>query len=137
MSFTLPRDVIDKIGNGDPKTAGAVLKRLFGVNPSSPTSIPAATVRALGPGDLSAGYKVLEKFARLLRQSGGYSYEPPRRYAKGGKVKMSKAAANYRDGFEDDKFCARCSMFREPASCTPVEGKISRTSLCDHYKREG
>jgi hypothetical protein len=63
-----------------------------------------------------------------------YSYERP--FAKGGAVgKMTKAAAHYRDGFEDDKFCARCSMFREPASCTLVEGKISRTGLCNYFEK--
>jgi hypothetical protein len=137
--FTLPKDAIDRLGGGNPKVAGSILRRLFNVDPSSPTTVPASVVRAIGNGNINAGYRVLERFAQLLRQADGYRYEHvPTRYAKGGAVKkMTKATANYRDGFEDDKFCARCSMFRQPASCTLVEGKISRTSLCDHYKREG
>ncbi len=66
-----------------------------------------------------------------------YYYERvPLRRARGGRVgKMTKQAAHYRPGFEDNKFCARCSMFREPASCTAVAGTIGRTDLCDLFEK--
>lgn len=48
--------------------------------------------------------------------------------------KLPKYQVNYRRGFEDNAFCARCSMWREPASCTAVGGHIARTDLCDLFE---
>jgi hypothetical protein len=66
-----------------------------------------------------------------------YRYErvPLRRYAKGGAVKMSKQAANYRDSAEDNRFCARCSMYRDENKCTLVAGPVHRVGLCDYYEK--
>jgi hypothetical protein len=49
--------------------------------------------------------------------------------------KIPKGQVHYRRGFEDNKFCARCSMFIEPASCSAVAGTIGRTDICDLYQR--
>jgi hypothetical protein len=140
--FTLPDDIVAKIGNGDPRSAGAVLKRLFNVDPSSPTTVPASVVRAIGHGNINAGYRVLERFAQLLRQAGGYNYQPAlplRRYAKGGAVgKMSKADAGYEPCADSGRICAICSMFRENNGrhgCTLVQGSISRTATCNHFSK--
>src|SRR5438552_15678301 len=92
--FSVPHDVVARLGNGDPRVAGSVLRRMFGVSPENPTIVPADVVRELGGGDINAGRKVLARFAQLLRQV--YRYEPPPRYAKGGAVgKISKADAGY------------------------------------------
>lgn len=49
--------------------------------------------------------------------------------------KDSKDEANYRDG-HGERRCANCTMFRPPASCTAVEGKIIPSGLCDYFKRK-
>jgi hypothetical protein len=69
-SFRLPHHAIHKLGGGDGRTAGKVLKSLFAVDPDSPDIIPAETVRHLGHGDLRAGRRVLEKFIARLRRPG-------------------------------------------------------------------
>jgi hypothetical protein len=72
--------------------------------------------------------------------SGGkvrYSYErvPLKRYARGGKVKMTKADAGYHDCADSGRICAVCDMFKEPNGCTLVRGDISRTASCDHFEK--
>jgi hypothetical protein len=149
--FIMPRDAIAKLGGGDPRRAGAVLRRLFAVDPKNPTTISPEVIKRIGNGDIGAGHRVLRKFISNLRQAGGYRYQRVpqariipqpdgnhgRRYAKGGAAKMTKEAAGYRNAIEDGQFCALCDMWSEPHSCSLVHGPISRTSLCDHYQREG
>lgn len=50
--------------------------------------------------------------------------------------KATKEKANYRHGTAG-KRCVLCTMFREPKSCTAVEGDISPADLCDYFKRKG
>lgn len=61
-----------------------------------------------------------------------------REYPKGGKAdwqKMYKSEADYREGTPEEH-CGVCSMFRPPASCTLVEGKIKPTGVCDYFKKK-
>jgi hypothetical protein len=79
----------------------------------------------------SVGRQVLVRFnignMRKHEHAGGY--------AKGGKVKMSKRPANYRDSAEDNRFCARCKMHQpRNNSCTLVAGPVHRVGLCDFYE---
>jgi hypothetical protein len=68
-SFRLPRDVIDKLGNGDPQAGGAVVHGMFGIEPDGdPSVIHADVVRDIGHGDIKAGRRVLEKFIAMLRR---------------------------------------------------------------------
>jgi hypothetical protein len=128
------------IGRGDMAAGEAVLNKLFEGHMVAPRSIAVSGLRALGNGNIAAGRKVLEKFIANLRarQETGTAKEnerPQARYARGGKVgKVSKQSVNYRQA-EDNAFCARCTMYREPASCTAVEGRIHRVDLCDLYEQ--
>jgi hypothetical protein len=110
-------------------------------------------VRQVGSGSVTAGRKVIERFLeRLHDEHGANNADEPEpeaehqiipqpdgnhgRYAKGGKVKMSKEAANYRDSAEDNKFCARCSMhLPRNNSCTLVAGPVHRVGLCDYFEK--
>jgi hypothetical protein len=67
-SFKLPHHAVHKLGGGDGRTAGKVLRGLFGVDPEAPDIIPAETVHRLGGGDLKAGHRVLNKFLAMLRR---------------------------------------------------------------------
>jgi hypothetical protein len=65
-----------------------------------------------------------------------YERVPLKRYAKGGAVgKLTKQAANYRDSAEDNRFCARCRMYRDENKCTLVAGPVHRVGLCDYYEK--
>jgi hypothetical protein len=68
-SFRIPRDVIDALGDGDPKTGGAVAHGMFGLedDPEDPTIIHGNVVRLLGNGSLAAGRRVLERFVQRVR----------------------------------------------------------------------
>jgi hypothetical protein len=68
-SFKIPRDVIESLGDGDPKAGGAIAHRMFGVEdePDDPTTIDPNVVRLLGDGDIRGGQRVLEKFIRQVR----------------------------------------------------------------------
>jgi hypothetical protein len=70
-SFRIPRDVIDKLGDGDLQAGAAVAGHMFAVDDNDdPTTIHPHVVRILGEGNLTAGRRVLEKFvARVRRQS--------------------------------------------------------------------
>jgi hypothetical protein len=70
-SFRLPKEVINKLGDGDPRAGGAVAHGMFGVEPDGdPTIIDADVVRDIGHGSLAAGRRVLKKFiAKVRRQS--------------------------------------------------------------------
>jgi hypothetical protein len=128
-SYHLDFADLAKLGNGDLETGERLLERMFRM--SGPRSIHPAALRELGNGNAAIGRRVIEKFLDRLHKA-----EKPQGHARGGRVgKVSKAESNYRDGFEDNAFCARCRMFREPASCTAVEGRISRTSLCDYFRK--
>jgi hypothetical protein len=119
----LPHDVVNKLGGGNPRAAGTVMRKLFAVNPESPTTIPAATVRALGHGDPSAGYRVLQKFAQLIRQAGGFSYEkiPLRRYASGGGVDD--------DEIEEAGPRPKAGQTVPPVDARPMTGQAAMTAL--------
>jgi hypothetical protein len=88
--------------------------------------VPAEILAELGDGSHHIGRRVLLKFLANIRRQ-------PAHYRSGGAVKVTKESVNFRQA-EDNQFCARCSMFREPASCTAVEGRIHRVDLCDLYE---
>jgi len=122
------------IGRGDMAAGEDVLNRLFEGHMIAPRSIAVSGLRALGDGSVSAGRKVLEKFVAKLREQHQHADEPSAGYAKGGKVgKVSKQSVHFRQA-ENDEFCARCRMFREPSACTAVAGRIHRVDLCDLYQ---
>ncbi len=66
-SFHMPRHATEALGGGDLRTAGAVLARLFRVDPESPTVIPAAAVKHIGGGNMTNGRRVLQRFISKLR----------------------------------------------------------------------
>lgn len=47
--------------------------------------------------------------------------------------KATKAEADYRDGTPEEH-CGKCTMFRQPKSCTAVEGVIRYSGVCDYFK---
>jgi hypothetical protein len=69
-SFRLPKDVINKLSEGDPQTGGRVAAHMFGVEPDtdSPDVVHADVVRDIGHGDIKAGRRVLEKFIARVRR---------------------------------------------------------------------
>jgi hypothetical protein len=71
-SFKIPPDIIDKLGEGDPKIGGAIIHQMFGIedNPDDPTVIDPNVVRLIGHGDLAKGHKVLKRFVQMLRRQG-------------------------------------------------------------------
>jgi hypothetical protein len=71
-SFRLPKDVINKLGEGDPQAGGRVAAHMFSVEPGDdPTIVHTDVVRDLGHGDLAKGHKVLQKFVAMLRRQRG------------------------------------------------------------------
>jgi hypothetical protein len=69
-SFRLPKDVINKLGEGDPQAGGAVVAGMFGVEPDSDFPVDvihADVVRDIGHGSLAAGRRVLERFVQRVR----------------------------------------------------------------------
>jgi hypothetical protein len=68
-SFRLPRDVVNKLGDGDPKAGGAVIHQMFGVedDPDDPTIVHGDVVKIIGNGSLAAGRRVLERFIQRVR----------------------------------------------------------------------
>jgi hypothetical protein len=125
---------IAALGRGNLEAGEALLHRMFRM--SGPRSIHPDAVRQVGNGSIAAGRKVLEKFIARAQQSHGQgSAVEPNDFARGGAAKLTKEAAGYRNAIEDGQFCALCSMFIKPNRCSLVEGKISRTALCDHYEK--
>jgi hypothetical protein len=134
------------LGGGSMEAGEAVLHKMFKM--AGPRAVHADALRELGNGSVTAGRKVIERFLERLHDEHGANDEPKaehqiipqpdgnhgRLYAKGGAVKASKADVNFRQA-EDNAFCARCKMFREPASCTAVEGRIHRVDLCDLFQK--
>jgi hypothetical protein len=51
--------------------------------------------------------------------------------------KATKQQAAYSPYGSEEKHCSICSMFREPNSCTEVQGDISRTAICDYFEGKG
>lgn len=50
-------------------------------------------------------------------------------------MKSTKAAADYQDEPKGrEHYCAVCTMFRAPDSCTSVEGKISPHGWCRFFE---
>lgn len=49
--------------------------------------------------------------------------------------RITKDAANYR-AEATARHCEDCSMFREPSSCTLVEGRIARRGTCRFWERK-
>jgi hypothetical protein len=133
------------LGGGSMEAGEALLHKMFKM--AGPRAVHADALRELGNGSVTAGRKVIERFLGRLHNEHGANDEPEaehqiipqpdgnhgRVYARGGAVKASKADVNFRQA-EDNQFCARCTMFREPASCTAVEGRIHRVDLCDLYE---
>jgi hypothetical protein len=120
---------VAKLGGGNLELGEQILGRMFRL--VGPRSLDPETVRQIGEGSISAGRKVLQRFQDRLHPGG-----KQQSYALGGKVKMSKEAANYRDSAEDNCFCARCSMHQpRNSSCTLVAGPVHRVGLCDHFEK--
>ncbi len=70
-SFTLPDDVVNALGDGDPEVAGHVLHSMFGLAPftdGDPRVIDPDVVRDIGHGSHAAGLKVLKRFVDALRR---------------------------------------------------------------------
>ena len=71
-SFTLPDDVVNHLGDGDPHVAGAVLHGMFGLAPATgeddPRVIDPDVVKHIGHGSVAAGRKVLERFVQMVRR---------------------------------------------------------------------
>ena len=52
-------------------------------------------------------------------------------------MKASKEAADYRaTSNRGSERCSLCQMYRDPFSCTAVEGKISPKGICAYFKRK-
>jgi hypothetical protein len=69
-SFRLPKDVINKLGEGDPQAGGRVAAHMFSAEPDIdfPDVVHADVVRDIGHGDIKAGRRVLERFVQRVRQ---------------------------------------------------------------------
>jgi hypothetical protein len=78
-SFRIPKDVINKLGEGDPQTGGAVVHSMFGIedDPDDPTVVHPHVVRIIGAGNLAAGRRVLEKFVARVRSEANYFIPQP------------------------------------------------------------
>lgn len=50
--------------------------------------------------------------------------------------KVSKDYASYRSSPNGPQCCAKCTMFRQPQSCTTVNGKISPAGYCKYYEKK-
>jgi hypothetical protein len=120
---------VAKLGGGDLERGEQILHQM-GFQMAGPRSVHPESLRQLGDGSISTGRRVLEKFLDRLHKDG-----KPQAHARGGAAKMTKEAAGYRNAIEDGQFCALCDMFAEPNGCSLVEGKISRTALCDHFEK--
>jgi hypothetical protein len=80
-SFTLPDDVVNALGAGDPRAAGAILHGMFRLAPftdGDPRVIDPDVVKNIGHGDLAKGRKVLQRFVRMLRWQGAQPHSPRR-----------------------------------------------------------
>jgi hypothetical protein len=68
--FTVPRDIVEALGNGDPVIGHAGLSDTFGthVMAGPPGVVPSYAVAVLGHGDPQAGRKVLSKFVAMARR---------------------------------------------------------------------
>lgn len=51
-------------------------------------------------------------------------------------MKSTKAEAHYRDYRKDGQWCAKCTMFRKPGSCTAVAGEIEPQGWCKLYEEK-
>jgi hypothetical protein len=51
-----------------------------------------------------------------------------------GQAKESKATARYQDKPNGNQQCGRCAHFRAPNACQIVEGSISPSGWCRHFK---
>jgi hypothetical protein len=88
--------------------------------------IPAAVLHHIGEGDVTTGKRVIRKLIANLKKR-------PAHYQSGGRAKISQEQVNYRNS-TGDEYCAACTMWRPPKSCSAVAGRISRTGVCDLFK---
>lgn len=51
-------------------------------------------------------------------------------------ARMTERAASYRDAPKGNEDCANCTLFRAPASCTLVDGKIDSKGWCRFYSKK-
>lgn len=48
--------------------------------------------------------------------------------------KSTKEEAHYRDHPNGKEHCLKCTMFRQPHTCTAVQGIISQNGWCKFYE---
>lgn len=53
------------------------------------------------------------------------------------RLKTPKSEAQYQSLPKGNKWCAKCSMWRAPNSCTKVQGSIHHTGYCRFYFPKG
>ena len=74
-AFKIPRDVIERLGEGSAHDGGYIAHAMFGIedDPDDPTIIHPDAVRIIGHGDLAKGHRVLKRFVQMLRRHGAQS----------------------------------------------------------------
>ena len=51
-------------------------------------------------------------------------------------AKMAQKSVGYQDSPKDDQQCSNCSLFREPNSCTIIDGEISPRGWCRFWVKK-
>jgi hypothetical protein len=51
-------------------------------------------------------------------------------------AKMSQQSVAYQESPKGDQQCSNCSLFKEPNSCTLVDGNISPTGWCKFWVKK-
>ena len=76
-SYRLPKDIINKLGEGDPQIGGFIVHKMFGIEdePDDTTIVHSHVVRLIGNGDLAKGRKVLSKFCAMLCGQGAQPHD--------------------------------------------------------------
>jgi hypothetical protein len=50
--------------------------------------------------------------------------------------KVAKSTADYQDSPKGQQRCDKCTMWRPPAGCTAVRGKIAADGWCKYYEKK-
>jgi High potential iron-sulfur protein len=51
-------------------------------------------------------------------------------------AKMSQKSVAYQDSPKEDQKCSNCSLFKEPNTCTIVDGEISPNGWCKYWAKK-